>query len=83
MWFPKQQSNEITNMIAKLNHELGGLYFTVAYTDNGLYTLNRTKICISKKKYNYVSFEGGKSFSEMYNYIQGILYGIRMLKDNK
>lgn len=77
MWFPKEQSNLITQMIAELNARLGGVYFKVAFEEGGLYTLVPTKLCIATKKYRYIPFEGGITFGEMHNYLDGILKGIR------
>lgn len=83
MWFPKKKSNEIVNMVAELNRELGGLYFTTAYVEKGLYTLNPTVKCVSSRKFNFISFEGGKSYSDMYNYLSGILIGLKASKELK
>jgi hypothetical protein len=82
MYFPKEQSNPITNLVAELNHQLGGLYFTVSF-NNKLYTLNSTNLAIAQKKFNYISIDGGLTYSDMYHYLSGLLLGIRAVKDKK
>lgn len=80
MYFPKEQSNHITNLVAELNSQLGNQYFSVGF-DGKFYTLNPTNLAVSKKKYNYISVDGKLSYSDMFNYISGILTGIRAAKE--
>lgn len=82
MYFPKEQSNPISNMVAELNDKLGGSYFTVSF-DGKLYTLNPTKLSVSLRKFNYVSIDGGLTYSDMFQYLSGILIGLRLAYDKK
>lgn len=66
-------------MVAELNYQLGGFYFTVSF-DSKLYTLNPTNFAIAQKKFNYVSIDGGLTYADMYHYLSGILIGIRAAK---
>ena len=82
MYFPKEQSNPISNMVAELNDKLGGSYFTVSFNGK-LYTLNPTKLLVSLKKFNYVSINGGMTYSDIFQYLSGILVGLRLADDKK
>lgn len=82
MYFPKEQSNPISNMVAELNSRLGGMYYTVSF-DGKHYTLNPTKLLVSLKKFNYVSIDGGLTYSDMFQYLSGILIGLRLADDKK
>ena len=82
MYFPKEQSNPISNMVAELNDKLGGSYFTVSFNGK-LYTLNPTKLLVSLKKFNYVSINGGMTYSDIFQYLSGILIGLRLADDKK
>lgn len=82
MYFPKEQSNPISNMVAELNDKLGGPYFTVSFNGK-LYTLNPTKLLVSLKKFNYVSINGGMTYSDIFQYLNGILIGLRLADDKK
>jgi hypothetical protein len=77
MHFPKKQSTPLTNMLAELNKQLGGTYFTIGTNGKG-YTLNPTNLEVSERKYNYVSIDGYITFSDMYNYLSGILIGLKL-----
>ena len=80
MWFPKEQSNEIVNLIAEINRLLGGTYFTVAFHDGGFYTLNPTLRNVRSRKFNHIAFEGNKTYTDMHNYLSGIIHGVRAAK---
>lgn len=83
MYFPKEQSNPITNMVAELNSRLGGLtYFTVSF-DGKLYTLNPTNLTIASKKFRSVSVDGGLTYSDMFQYLNGILVGLKIAQEIK
>lgn len=83
MYFPKEQSNPITNMVAELNSRLGGLtYFTVSF-DGKLYTLNSTNLTIVSKKFRGVSVDGGLTYSDMFQYLNGILVGLKIAQEIK
>lgn len=83
MYFPKEQSNPITNMVAELNSRLGGLtYFTVSF-DGKLYTLNSTNLTIASKKFRSVSVDGGLTYSDMFQYLNGILVGLKIAQEIK
>lgn len=66
-------------MVAELNSQLGGLYFTVAI-DGRTYTLNPTNLAVTTNKFNYISIDGGITYSDMFHYLNGILIGIRAAK---
>lgn len=76
MYFPKEQSNPISNMVAELNSQLGGQYFTVSF-DGKYYTLNPTNLAVSSKKFSYISIDGGLKYSDIFQYLNGILIGFR------
>lgn len=87
-YFPKEQSNPITNMVAELNYLLNGQYFTVKMENRSgktLYSLNLTQFGLKQKKYLYMAtlevmpFE----YKQMYGYMQGILVGIRVNLEKK
>lgn len=82
MYFPKEQSNPISNMVAELNAQLGGSYFTISF-DGKLYTLNPTNLAVTQKKFNYVSIDGGLTYSDMFQYLSGILIGLRLAQEAK
>lgn len=84
-WFPKEQSNAITNMVCQLNDLLGGTYFTAIITADGvnLYSLNLTNYGISKRKYGYLATDLPLPYGEMFAYLNGILLGIRAAKSKK
>lgn len=82
MYFPKEQSNPISNMVAELNSRLDGAYFTVSF-DGKLYTLNPTALAIESKKFNYVSIDGKLTYSDMFQYLSGMLIGLRAAKELK
>ena len=79
MYFPKEQSNPISNMVAELNSQLSGPYFTISF-DGKLYTLNPTNLTVTSNKFNYVSIDGGLTYSDMFQYLSGILVGLRAAK---
>lgn len=80
MYFPKEQSNPISNMVAELNSQLGGSYFTISF-DGKLYTLNPTNFTVKLKKFNYISIDGGLTYSDMFQYLSGILIGLRAAQE--
>ena len=80
MWFPKEQSNPITNMVCELNNYLGGKYFTVMLESGSsgcLYSLCLTNYGASRKKYRYLATQSPMYYEVMFNYLQGILLGYR------
>lgn len=81
MWFPKKQSSPLMNLLAEINSQLGGTYFTIGTNGKG-YTLNPTSLTTSTNVFNYVSIDGYISFSDMYHYLSGILIGLK-LKQNE
>lgn len=82
MYFPKEQSNPISNMVAELNSQLGGSYFTIGFNGK-FYTLNPTNLTVTSNKFNYVSIDGGLTYSDMFQYLSGILVGLRAAKEVK
>lgn len=79
-WYPKEQSNPITNMVCELNGYLGGYYFTTMIeSGNGvcLYRLNLTNFGASKKKYGFLVPDGALTYEAMYNYLCGLLSGYK------
>lgn len=84
--YPMQQSWPIQNLVASLNSELGGQYFTTTYLPPdtthaiGWYILNPTEQCVKQKKYLHIHTEAGMTFSDMYQYLSGILIGIEAAK---
>lgn len=81
-YFPKEQSNPITNMVAELNHILNGQYFNVTcetINKEVIYNLNLTQKGLDEKKYLYIpTNEGfGLNYTKMIYYLQGILIGLR------
>ena len=84
MYFPKEQSNLITNMVAELNNLLGGTYFFVTRQTGGKetkYSLNLTTTAKNKKDYLcMVTPENfGYNYKQMICYLSGILAGIRVV----
>lgn len=82
MYFPKEKSNPITNMVAELNQMLHGQYFTVSMTEFAgemKYNLNLTQFGLDSKKYLYLTTHVGMGYSykQMECYMQGILAGLR------
>lgn len=82
MYFPKERSNPISNMVAELNSRLKGPYFTISFNSK-LYTLNPTNLTIASKKFNYIATYGGLTYSDMYQYLSGILVGMRIATEIK
>lgn len=85
-WYPKEQSNPITNLVSELNGCLGGIYFTASIVPQAgecLYTLNLTNFAVRKKKYGYMAIDGAITYEAMLNYLQGILLGYRAAKMKK
>ena len=87
-YFPKEQSNPITNMVAELNHLLKGQYFTVVITESVnevKYNLNLTQFGLKSKKYLYIATHDGfgLNYKQMVSYMQGILVGFRAGVENK
>ena len=84
-WFPKEQSNPITNMVCQLNDLLGGVYFTVSLHANGVcrYSLNLTNYGVNQKKFGYIATDEPIQFGEMFAYLNGLLLGIKAAKRKK
>ena len=85
-WYPKKQSNPITNMVGELNGYLGGIYFTASIIPQAgvcLYTLNLTNFGLSQRKYGYIATDEAITYEAMHNYLQGILVGYRAAKTKK
>lgn len=80
------QSWPIQNLVSALNSQLGGQYFTATYSPPdathaiGWYTLNPTKLCLKTKKFLHIHMDGGLTFSDMYQYLSGILIGFEAAK---
>jgi hypothetical protein len=85
--YPMQQSWPIQNLVASLNSLLGGQYFTITYSPPdtshsiGWYYLNPTEQCLKDKKFLHIHTEGGMIFSDMYQYLSGILIGFEAAKE--
>lgn len=81
------QSWPIQNLVAALNSQLGGQYFTATYLPpdethaHGWYQLNPTELCLKDKKYLHIHIDGGFVFSDMYQYLNGILIGFEAAKE--
>ena len=85
-WFPKKQSNPITNLVGELNGCLGGIYFTTSIVPQAgvcLYTLNLTNLGLAQHKYGYIAIDGAITYEAMLNYLQGVLVGYRAAKMKK
>ena len=74
-YFPKKTSSPISIMLAEINKQLGGAYFTVMFVDR-FYTLNPTNKAIEENKYPFISI-GKCTYSDMYHYLSGILVGLK------
>ncbi len=86
VWYPKQQSNPITNLVSELNGLLGGIYFTAMIVPQAgvcLYKLNLTNFGLSQNKYGYMVIDEAITYEAMLNYLQGILLGYRAAKTKK
>lgn len=79
VYFPKEQSNPITNMVAQLNSILGGQYFSILF-DGRHYQLNPTKLALKEKKYQYVSARK-LTYSDMFHYLSGIFIGLKVAEE--
>lgn len=80
VWFPKEQSNPITNLVSEINRCLGGVYFTALIKPQGgvyLYTLSLTNFGLSQHKYGYMAINEPITYEAMLNYLQGFLLGYR------
>lgn len=85
-WYPKEQSNPITNLVSEINGCLGGVYFTsIMFSHAGvyLYSLNLTNFGVSQKKYGYMATDEPITYEAMLNYLTGILMGYRAAKSGK
>ena len=79
--YPQTQSHPITNMVAELNAILGAQHFIALYEAHiRQYELALTEFGKSSKKYSYLATEGTIPFSEMFQYLNGILMGYRLAK---
>lgn len=85
-WYPKEQSNFITNLVSELNGCLGGIYFTAMMEAIGhvnKYSLNLTNYGLLQRKYGYLATEEMMTHDTMANYLRGILLGFRAAKMKK
>ena len=79
--FQQQQRNAITNLVAELNAILGEQHFKVLYEAHiRQYELALTDLGKSSKKYTYLATDGTLPHSEMFQYLNGVLMGIRLAK---
>ena len=79
--YPQTQSNPITNMCAELNAIIGGQHFRVLYDAHiRQYELALTDLGQASKKYHYFATIETLPFSEMFEYLNGILLGYRLAK---
>lgn len=79
--YPQTQSNPITNMCAELNAIIGEQYFCVLYDSRiRQYELAMTDLGRTSKKYHYLATIETMPFSEMFEYLNGILLGYRLAK---
>lgn len=82
-YFARKQSITINNLVSELNAALGASYFNVKYKSEVRgYTINPTKLCIAKNAFNFVSFEGDMPYDQIYQYLSGILIGIKIGQQN-
>lgn len=88
-YYSKRQSPDITAMVAQLNQELGGQYFTVTYTpgpgmsnkSQGVYQLIPTERCLKEKRYLSLHNSIGVHYNLMYNYLNGLLLGFEVCRE--
>ena len=79
--YPQTQSNPITNMCAELNAIIGEQHFCVLYDSHiRQYELAMTDLGRASKKYHYLATVETMPFSEMFEYLNGILLGYRLAK---
>lgn len=79
--YPQTQSNPITNMCAELNAIIGEQHFRVLYDAHvRQYELAMTDLGQASKKFNYLATVETMQFSEMFEYLNGILLGYRLAK---
>lgn len=79
--YPQTQSNPITNMCAELNAIIGEQHFCVLYDAHiRQYELALTELGQASKKYHYLATIETMQFSEMFEYLNGILLGYRLAK---
>ena len=79
--YPQTQSNPITNMCAELNAIIGEQHFCVLYDAHiRQYELALTELGQTSKKYHYLATVETMQFSEMFEYLNGILLGYRLAK---
>lgn len=79
--YPQTQSNPITNMCAELNAIIGEQHFHVLYDSFARrYKLALTELGKASKKYKFLEVEEALIFSEMFEYLDGILLGYRLAK---
>jgi hypothetical protein len=79
--YPQTQSNPITNMCAELNAIIGEQHFCVLYDAHiRQYELALTELGQTSKKYHYLATIETMQFSEMFEYLNGILLGYRLAK---
>lgn len=79
--YPQTQSSPISNLVAELNAFIGEPHFKMLYEAHiRQYELVLTDIGKASKKYSYLATEGTLPFSEMFQYLNGILMGCRLTK---
>ena len=79
--YPQTQSNPITNMCAELNAIIGEQHFCVLYDAHiRQYELTLTDLGKASKKFSYLATVESMPFSEMFEYLNGILLGCRLTK---
>ena len=79
--FKQKQRNAITNLVAELNANLGEQNFIVLYEAYiRQYELALTDYGKASKKYSFLATDGTLPFSEMFQYLNGILMGYRLAK---
>ena len=79
--YPQTQSSPITNMCAELNAIIGEQHFRVQYHAHiRQYELALTELGKASKKYSFMATEETMPYSEMFEYLNGILLGYRLAK---
>lgn len=81
MKFPQTQSNPLTNMVAELNAIIGKPHFKMMYYSYGRkYELAMTELGNSSKRFSFLASSEPMTFTDMFNYLNGILNGYRLAK---
>lgn len=78
--YPQTQSSPVTSMCAELNAIIGEQHFRVLYNAHARqYDLVLTELGKISKKYSFLETTG-LQFSEMFEYLNGVLLGYRLAK---